>query len=114
MGDIVEPIDGIMQVRGLSVRQLAAVYHIIGKLISPDTGDYHLMLAVGGKAVCLAPAHSDQFGYRHWDLHYDALCWGEERPRVRYIQHDDYTDAMNTRLFKDIGAETATKFNLAP
>lgn len=102
--DIVEPLEGAVLVRGLSVRQLAAVYHVVGRLISPDTGDYHLMLAVGGKVACLTPPHSSQLGYLHWDLHYDSVCWGDEAPRVRYILHEDYTNAMNTRLFRDMGA----------
>lgn len=93
------PIESCIPVRGLTVRQLAAVYHVIGKLISPDTGDYHLMLAVGGKVTCLVPPHSDTLGYRHWDLHYDATCWGDERARVRYVLHSDWTQCLNTALF---------------
>ncbi len=97
--DVFTPIEGTIPVRGLNVRQLAAVYHIVGKLIGVDSGDYHLMLAVGGKVACLIPPHSDQFGYRHWDLHYDSVCWGNERPRVRYIPHDQWTQCLNTKLF---------------
>lgn len=97
--DVFTPIEGAIPVRGLTVRQMAAVYHVIGKLISLDTGDYHCMLAVGGKVACLVPPHSEPFGYRHWDLHYDAVCWGDERPRVRYILHDQWTQCLNTALF---------------
>ncbi len=97
--DIWTPIEGATPVRGLSVRQLAAVYHVIGKLISLDTGDYHLMLAVGGKVGCLVPPHSDELGYRHWDLLYDAVCWGDERARVRYALHTDWTTFCDTNLF---------------
>lgn len=100
--DIVEPLDGALLVRGLSVRELAAVYHVIGKLISCDTGDQHLMLAVGGKVAMLTPPPSNQMGYRHWDLHYDAICWGDERPRIRYILHGDWTRTLSTRLFSDL------------
>lgn len=100
--DVFTPIEGATPVRGLTVRQLAAVYHVVGKLISLDTGDYHLMLAVGGKVVCLNPPHNEAFGYRHWDLHYDATCWGDERPRVRYVLHDQWDKCMNTRLFADL------------
>ncbi len=97
--DVFTPIEGAIPVRGLSVRQLAAVYHVIGKLISIDTGDYHLMLAVGGKVSCLTPPHSEGMGYRHWDLHYNAECWGDEKPRVRYTLHDQWTSLLNTNLF---------------
>ncbi len=102
--DVVDPIEGTIPVRGLSVRELAAVYHVVGKLVSCDTGDYHLGLAVGARVVCLAPEHSDHLGYRHWDLHYDSVCWGDEQPRVKYILHDDWTQALDLRVFRDMGA----------
>ncbi len=97
--DVFTPIEGAIPVRGLTIRQMAAVYHVIGKLISLDTGDYHLMLAVGGKVACLVPPHSDELGYRHWDLLYDAVCWGDEKPRVTYAVHDQWTGFLNTNLF---------------
>ncbi len=99
-----DPFDGIPEatwIRGLSVRELAACYHIVGKLISGDTGDYHLMLAVGGRAAVLVPPDSQSYGYRHYDLLYDQVCWGDEVPRVKYGLHRNYVDFMNTKLFKD-------------
>jgi hypothetical protein len=106
--DPFDPIPGAIHIRGLSVRELAACYHVIGKLISGDTGDYHLMLAVGGKVACLVPPHSDQLGYRHWDLLYDGVCWGDERPRVRYALHSDWTQFLDTDLFRSIDAPPST------
>ncbi len=100
--DPFESIPNAVEIRGLTVRQLAACYHVIGKLVSGDSGDYHLMLAVGGRAAVLVPPHSDQMGYRHWDLLYDQVCWGEERPRVRYALHQDYFSFMRTDLFNDL------------
>ncbi len=88
--DTFEPLNGTVVIRGLSVRQLAACYAIIGKYIGGDTGDYHLVLAVGGHATCLVPQHSDGFGYRHWDLLYDDICWGAEEPRVQYLLHSQW------------------------
>jgi len=101
--DIFTPFEGCIQIRGLTVRQLAACYYVIGKLISVDTGDQWLMLAVGGRAAVLVPPHSDQLGYRHWDLHLNSICWGDERPRVDYIPQGDWWRGMNTKLFTDIG-----------
>ncbi len=100
--DIWTPIEGAIPVRGLSVRRLAAVYHVIGKLISLDTGDRWLMLAVGGQVACLVPPHSDEMGYRHWDLLLDATCWGEEQSREGYALHSNWTRFCNTSLFDDI------------
>ena len=100
--DPFDPIPNTIQVRGLSVRQLAACYHVIGKMIGQDSGDYHLMLAVGGKVACLVPRHNEQFGYCHWDLLYDDVCWGSERPRVHYVLHERWDRLMNTKLFDEI------------
>jgi hypothetical protein len=100
--DPFDPLEGTIQIRGLSVRQLAACYHVIGKWIGGDTGDVHLMLAVGGKAAMLHPPHSEAWGYLHWDLLYDKVCWGEERPRVHYALHSQWHTLMNTRLFLDL------------
>lgn len=100
--DPFEALPGAVVIRGLSVRQLAACYHVIGRFIGGDSGDYHLMLAVGGKAACLVPPHSDPMGYRHWDLLYDQACWGDERPRVMYALHERYTDLMTTDLFSSL------------
>lgn len=104
--DPYDAIPGAVQCRGLSVRQLAACYHVIGKLIGGDSGDYHLMLAVGGKVACLVPPHSEQFGYLHWDLLYDKVCWGTEIPRVKYVLHQDWAQLMATNLFDTIGVST--------
>lgn len=101
--DPFDPIPDAIQIRGLTVRQLAACYHVIDNFIGGDSGDYHLMLATGGRAAVLVPPHSDQWGYRHWDLLYDKTCWGEEKPRVKYSLHQDWAQFMNTDLFNLIG-----------
>ncbi len=98
--DVFTPIPGAIPVRGLTVRQMAAVYHVVGKLISVDTGDVHAMLSVGGKVVMLTPPHSQQYGYRWWDLHYDATCWGDELSRIRYVLHHNWIRCLDTRLFE--------------
>lgn len=103
--DPFDPIPNAVQIRGLSVRQLAACYHVIGKMITGDTGDVHLGLAVGATIGCLVPPHSDILGYRHWDLLYDRVCWGGEKPRIRYALHEHWTKFMNTNLFSDLSVD---------
>lgn len=100
--DPFQSIEGAIQIRGLTVRELAACYHVLGRFIGGDSGDYWLMLAVGGQVGCLVPPHSDQLGYRHWDLLLDQTCWGAERPRVTYALHDNYYHFMNTALFSSM------------
>lgn len=76
------PINQVMTMWDYPIRSLAAIYSIIGRYIGPDTGDYHLMLAVGGKADVLVP--NSVWNYRHEDFHYNEECWGEEPIRVKY------------------------------
>lgn len=99
--DVFEPIENATCIRGLTVRELASVYHVVGRMIGSDTGDKHLMLAVGGRVACLVPRDSIQWGYRHFDLLYNKTCWGDEKPRLRYALHEDYSKFMNTELFED-------------
>lgn len=79
------PLEDTIKIRGLTIRQLASCYRIIGKLISGDTGDYHLMLAVGGEAAVLVPAESQRLGYLYNELHYQPKLWKDEKIRVAYM-----------------------------
>lgn len=67
----------------LSVREQAAIYHVVGRYLGPDTGDYHMMLAVGGKCDVLVPTSSPSYSYRFF--HYNEACWLGETPRARYF-----------------------------
>lgn len=83
------PLDNTIKIRGLNIRQLAACYALIGQIISSDTGDYHLMLSVGGKALVLVPPESKELGYVYKELHYTPELFKGETVRARYI---DYTN----------------------
>lgn len=95
------PLNGAIHIRGLSVRQLAACYAVIGQMISGDTGDYHLMIAVGGTTITLVPHHSFQMGYSHTDLLYGFAAddWEGQVPRANYLLHEDYKNIINGRYF---------------
>lgn len=80
------PLEGAVHIRGLPTRQLAALYHAIGKYIGGDTGDYHLMVAVGGKAIVLIPPNNPAAGYPYQRLLYKDEFW-QGTPRVTYYQH---------------------------
>ena len=99
--DTFVPLDGAFIIRGLSVRELAACYHLIGQMISGDTGDYHLMLAVGGECITLIPHESLYFGYIYSDLLYGYVNddWAGEEPRCTYINHELYKTIINERIF---------------
>lgn len=80
------PLDKTIHVRGLNVRELAASYNFINKYIGGDTGDYHLMLAVGGYAKVLIPKENKSFGYDYNDLLYKKENFENSQSRVEYLQ----------------------------
>jgi hypothetical protein len=73
-------------IRGLSLRETAACYSIIGQYLGGDTGDYHLMLSVGGKATVLIPEQSFNMGYIYNDLLYKKENFENQISRVEYIK----------------------------
>lgn len=66
------------------IRQMAAIFHRVGRYVGCDSGDYHLMLAVGGQCDVLVPDES--YGYSYAYFHYGPECWLGEKLRVRYHQ----------------------------
>lgn len=95
------PISGAVHIRGLDVRQLAACYAVVDKMISGDTGDYHLMLAVGGQTITLVPYENYHLGYVYSDLlyGYSADDWEGETPRCAYLNYKDYKAIIDGRIW---------------
>lgn len=89
--DNFDPLEGALHIRGLALRQTAACYHVIGRMVSGDTGDPYLMLAAGGRVVFLLPPEVTWAGYRHHNVVYTPRHWATagERPRTRYYCHAD-------------------------
>ena len=79
---------GSVLIAGLTIRQLAACYHVIGRLISGDTGNYHIALSVGAIALVLSPDESIKMGYLYDELHYKPELWKNEPIRCRYINYN--------------------------
>ncbi len=76
------PIKGVFEMVNLPIRAQAACYAAVSRYVGADTGDYHLMLSVGGKADVLCPAHSPTYNW--WLTHYGEDCWLDEAVRVSY------------------------------
>jgi len=75
--------DGVVNILDLPIRQLVACYSVIGKYIGSDTGDYHLMLAVGGKCDVFIPPST--WHYNHGRHLYLSYAWkNEPSTRVNY------------------------------
>lgn len=80
------PLIGAMPIRGLSIRKLAACYSIVKKYIGGDTGDYHLMIATGGKANVFIPNETFNLGYIYNDLLYKKENFLNQDTLVKYIK----------------------------
>lgn len=84
------PIKGVYELENFPVRAEASVHAAIGRYVGCDSGPYHLMLAVGGKADVLCPKWSGTYDY---DLtHFREDCWLDEPVRVCY---QDFTQPLN-------------------
>jgi hypothetical protein len=89
------PINGVIHLKNLNVRQLAACYHVIGKIISCDTGDPYLMIAVGGKVLEVVPMNVESI-YRHWEYTYsNESLWKGEKIRAKYFDLKDYKKTLD-------------------
>ena len=77
----------------LNLSKLAACYSLIGKYLGGDTGDYHLMLSVGGKCNVLIPEHH-YLGYNYNSLLYFNSLWKNEKPRVKYTRFSQFADSL--------------------
>jgi hypothetical protein len=67
----------------LEIRKLAACYSVIGKYFGVDTGDYWLMIAVGGKAQVLCPDSTPFYNHNEW--HLKPELWWSEKSRIKYV-----------------------------
>jgi len=84
------PLKNSIPIRGLSIREIAACYYIIKKYVGGDTGDYHLMIAVGGVANVLIPNESLNLGYLYSDLLYKPENFENNISRVKYINYNSF------------------------
>ena len=88
-------VPGFVYIKNLNVRELAACYHVIGKIISCDTGDPYLMLAVGGKVLEMVPMDIPNL-YKHWEYTYvDENLWKGEKIRAKYFNMKDYKKTLD-------------------
>lgn len=74
---------GLINLPDLPLRKVAACYKVIGQYVGTDSGDHHLMLAVGGRSQCFIPP--DVWHYQHARHLYDDSSWDGEEIRERYF-----------------------------
>jgi hypothetical protein len=87
-------LPNVVHIKNLNIRQLAACYYVIGKIISCDTGDPYLMVAVGGKVLEMVPMDIPHI-YKHWEYNYvDESLWKGEKIRAKYFDMKDYKKTL--------------------
>lgn len=69
-------LKGARRMQHVSLELTAALYHLISIYVGVDTGDNHLMLAVGGRCVTACPDPQP--------TPINAQLWNYDSPRVRY------------------------------
>lgn len=74
--------ENVTPILDLPLRKLAAYYHVIGKYAGVDTGDYHLMLSVGGVCEVICPQSSGHYQHSSW--HYTPELWRSDPCRAKY------------------------------
>jgi hypothetical protein len=82
-------LKNVINIYDKPIRFQAACYHVIGKYIGPDTGDYRLMLSVGGESYVLVPPSS--YTYSHSAFHM-------KEPRVFYFNFKNPLDSLFEKL----------------
>ena len=75
-------VDGCIHLFDLPIRTLASYYKFISRYVGADTGDYHLMLSVGGMANVIVP--KDNWNYSYIKHHYKKEDWFGELIRLKY------------------------------
>lgn len=79
-------LKGAIRMPFYNLRELASVYSAIGQLVSIDTGDLHLMLAVGGKCFVCVPDESRNYSYSEWQY---------QNERITYAHFDKGREEFN-------------------
>lgn len=77
-----EKISNEIPILDLPLRNLIGCFNVIKKYVGSDTGDYHLMLAVGGVANVFVPPSI--WHYDHSKHLYLEYAWQKEEKRVSY------------------------------
>jgi hypothetical protein len=78
-------IRGAINLKDIPLRLVAACYYLIGKYVGADTGNYHIMLAVGGKCDVLIPEDRED-GYCYPMHLYPEDSFREDEKRINYIK----------------------------
>lgn len=95
--DNFDPLENTIKIRTLSIRETAACYSLIGRMISGDTGDPYLMIAAGGKVIKLLGPEIGN--YRHYNICYLDSDWDNNQVRSKYFKFEDWEKVFDYMRF---------------
>jgi hypothetical protein len=81
-----------------SLREKIYFYKNIKNYLGGDTGDYHLMLAIGGKCVTIIP--DSAIGYSYEELLYTEKAFNDNKSRVKYVKKSEFNNESIEDLLK--------------
>lgn len=84
-------IEGLQQVQDLPLDELIAVYHVIGRYVGINTGDWHLAMATGCKCLVFHPGQCPAYNHKRWIY---------EHPNVLYMQFNEM-ETLDADLVSD-------------
>lgn len=88
--DGVCPIEKVKFDIGLSLREMMACIHKIGRIITLDSGQHNLGIAAGAKVICLRPYNNSALGYFGSNWHFDRdEYWINKERNVKYYYFDE-------------------------
>src|SRR5205823_1452732 len=85
----VKPMEGVVAMSAMSLRQTAALFFAIGKFVGVDGGEMQLMLAAGGRAIALSPPASATYDPARWQ-YASERDWGTNPVRSKYLAANDW------------------------
>lgn len=86
----ISKLRNVVMLDDLPIRIVAACYYWIGRYVGVDTGNYHLMLAVGGKCDVFEPPPENRYNYKAENSFYPVNAWSEGgEPVINYIYMDN-------------------------
>ena len=77
--------NNVVQFKDIQIRKTAAIYSIVKEYVGVNTGDMHLMVAVGGNVHVLTPQSNTQFK-RQW--------WEYDEPIGKYVLFENYKNIL--------------------
>lgn len=93
------PLNGAVPILDLSLRDMAACYKVIGKVVTGETAHPHLGLATGCRVIDLLPPF-ELLGINLYKALYSEDDFVGEKPRIVYFYYNNFNNAEMAEALK--------------